>query len=320
VNVTKRRPAVISALALMLVCAPSVAMPQETGQAATPTFRSAVDLVSVAAVVRDKRGRFARNLRKEDFVVDEGGTRREILEFRADDNAPIRVALLFDVSGSMRLSDRLDEARQAARHLLGALSLGRDADEAAVFSFDMNLQSLQPFTADAGAIESALARVEPYGQTSLYDAIAKTAQRVADTCPGDPRRRAVVVFTDGLDTSSELLPEKVAAIASAIDVPVYVMTVVSASNYEDRGAHGAAPDSALRALAQWTGGDLFVTSAPAHESVAARQIVDELRHQYVLAFNASAAQGWHPLDVKTRDRDLTVRARRGYAAGVRVGS
>jgi len=73
-------------------------------------------------------------------------------------------------------------------------------------------------------------------------------------------------------------------------------------------------------LAQWTGGDLFVTSAPAHESVAARQIVDELRHQYVLAFAASPATGWRALDVKTRDRDLTVRARRGYAAGTRAGS
>jgi Ca-activated chloride channel family protein len=282
-----------------------------------------VDVVSVAAVVRDKRGRFAANLTKEDFLVEEAGVRRDILQFHADTNAPVRVALLFDVSGSMRMSDRIEEARQAARHVLGALRLGGAADEAAVFSFDMNLQSLQPFTIDAGAIETALARVAPYGQTSLYDAIAQTARRVADTRLGDPHRRAVVVFTDGVDTSSLLTPEQVSAIASEIDVPVYVMTVVSPSDHEDRGdrgARGAATDSTLRRLAQWTGGDLFVTSAPAHESVAARQIVDELRHQYVFAFAASPANGWHALDVKTRDRDLTVRARRGYAAGTRPGS
>jgi Ca-activated chloride channel family protein len=277
-------------------------------------------VVSVAAVVRDKKGRFAANLKKDDFIVHEAGVRREIVDFHADTNAPVRVALLFDVSGSMRLLDRLEEARQAARHLLGALRLGAAADEAAVFSFDMNLQSLQPFTADAGAIENALARVTPYGQTSLYDAIAQTARRVADTRPGDPHRRAVVVFTDGVDTSSLLTPEQVSAIASEIDVPVYVVTVVSPADYEDRGVRNAVPDSVLRTLAQWTGGDLFVTSAPAHESVAARQIVDELRHQYVLAFPASPAAGWHPLDVKTKDRDLTVRARRGYAAGTRAGS
>jgi Ca-activated chloride channel homolog len=274
--------------------------------------------------VRDKHGRFAPNLKKQDFIVQEAGVMRDIVEFRADTNAPVRVALLFDVSGSMRVSDRIEEARQAARHVLSALRLGPDGqlnnDEAAVFSFDMNLQSLQPFTADAGAIETALSRVTPYGQTSLYDAIAQTARRVADTRPGDPHRRAVVVFTDGVDTSSQLTPEQVSAIASEIDVPVYVMTVVSPSDHEDRGAHGAAPESDLRTLAQWTGGDLFVTSAPAHESVAARQIVDELRHQYVIAFNASPAAGWHALDVKTRDRDLTVRARRGYGPGTRAGS
>ena len=310
---TTCRTAVISSLTLLLFCAPSLATTQDaSSQTAKPTFRSAVDLVSVAAVVRDKRGRFARYLRKEDFVVEEGGVRRQLLEFRADDNAPVRLALLFDVSGSMRLGDRLEAARQASRHVLGALRLSAGTDEAAVFSFDMNLQSLQPFTADAGAIENALEHVAPYGQTSLYDAIAQTAKHLGDARPGDAHRRAVVVFTDGLDTSSLLTPEQVSAIASEIDVPVYVMTVVSIGEHEQAVSM---PDSPLRNLAQWTGGDLFVTSAPAHESVAARQIVDELRHQYVLAFNASPKDGWHSLDVKTRDRDLTVRARRGYAAG-----
>jgi hypothetical protein len=117
-----------------------------------------------------------------------------------------------------------------------------------------------------------------------------------------------------------MTPAQVSAIASEIDVPVYVVTVVSPSEHEDRSARKSAPDSPLRTLAQWTGGDLFMTSAPAHESVAARQIVDELRHQYVIAFAASPAAGWRPLNVKTRDRDLTVRARRGYAAGTRAGS
>ena len=310
------RAAATIALTLLTVCVPSVATPGIASQTAQPTFRSAVDRVSVAAVVRDKRGRFARNLRKEDFVVEEAGARREILEFHSEENAPMRVALLFDVSGSMRMATRLENARQAARHVLAAMKLG--ADEAAVFSFDMNLQSLQPFTADAGAIESALARVQPYGQTSLYDAIANTSRRVAERGPGDTRRRAVVVFTDGMDTSSELKPEQVSAIASEIDVPVYVITVVSQVDRD--GETVDAPEGPLRALARWTGGALFVTSSPAHESVAARQIVDELRHQYVLAFNASPAKGWHPLDVKTKDRDLTVRARSGYAAGTRAGS
>ena len=311
--------AATTALTLFALCLPAIATPQDaSSQPAKPTFRSAIDLVSVAAVVRDKRGRFARNLKKEDFIVEEGGTRRDVIEFRSDDNAPVRVALLFDVSGSMRLASRLEDARQAARHVLGAMRLAENGDEAAVFAFDMNLQSLQPFTANAGAIENALSRVVPYGQTSLYDAIAQTAKQVAGNRPGDPHRRAVVVFTDGEDTSSLMKPEQVSAIASAIDVPVYVMTVVSQVE-RDRG-EGSEEETPLQSLARWTGGSLFVTSAPAHESIAARQIVDELRHQYVLAFNASANAGWRSLQVKTKDRDLTVRARSGYTAGMRSGS
>jgi Ca-activated chloride channel homolog len=313
------RSALTSALTLLLLYVPSLAVSQETpSQAAKPTFRSAVDLVSVAAVVRDKRGRFARNLKKEDFVVDEGGTRREIVDFRSDENAPVRVALLFDVSGSMRLSSRLEGARQAARHLLSALNLASGADEAAVFSFDMNLQSLQPFTADVSAIETAIAKVEPYGQTSLYDAVADTARSVAAAGAVSRHRRAVVVFTDGLDTSSLMKPEEVSAIASGIDVPVYVVTVLSQGERDREDARDE--ENPLGSLARWTGGNLFVTSAPAHESVAARQIVDELRHQYVLAFSAAATKGWRPLDVKTKNRDLTVRARSGYTAGARAGS
>ena len=77
----------------------------------------------------------------------------------------------------------------------------------------------------------------------------------------------------------------------------------------------AATAGGLRDLARWTGGELFTMSAPAHVSVSARQIVGELRHQYLLAFEASALPGWRSLEVRARSRDLTVRARSGYTAG-----
>src|SRR5262249_4908073 len=213
---------------------------------------------------------------------------------RADDSAPVRVAVLFDVSGSMRLASRLEDARAAARQVLSTLRLGSADDEAAVYSFDMNLQSLQSFTTDAGAIEKALERVAPYGQTSLYDAIALTADDVSASRAGDPRRRAVIVFTDGLDTSSALTPKRVSGLAAAIDVPVYVMTGLSDME-RDTESQSVLAETPLRDLARATGGELFVTSAPAHENVAARQIVDELRHQYVLAITATAGMGWHGL-------------------------
>ncbi len=319
--------AATTALVSLLVCSPAVAFQQTSSSPAKPTFRSAVDLVSIAAIVRDRHGRFARGLRKEDFVIEEEGARRQIVDFRADENAPVRVALLFDVSGSMRLATRLDDARQTARHFLSALRLGSSSspweapgDEVAVFSFDMNLQSLQSFTSDEGAIEKAISRVAPYGQTSLYDAIALTAEEVANTAQGDPHRRAVVVLTDGIDTSSRLSPEKVSALASSIDVPVYVITVASDVDrdaIEREYSLSAKAEGALRTLSHLTGGEAFVTSAPAHESIAARQVVEELRHQYVLAVAATSGSGFHTLLVKTRQKDLTVRARSGYSAGDR---
>lgn len=305
-----------AALPLLMIVAPSVVSLSAASPQQPPTFRSSVDVVTVAAVVRDRHGHFARDLSKNDFIVEDAGHPRPIVEFHADQDAPVRIALLFDVSGSMRLARRLDEARDAARQLLDALRLNSGSDRAAVFSFDMNLQSLQPFTSDPSAIDRALTRVAPYGQTSLYDAIALTAHEVVADGTRDSARRAVVVFTDGVDTSSELSPDRVAAIASAIDVPVYVVVIMAPSEYQDQMAgerqHSDLPAGTLRHLAEWTGGELFLTSAPAHESVAARQIVDELRHEYVFAFNASTGGGWHPLQVKMKDRSLTVRARSGY--------
>jgi VWFA-related protein len=279
-------------------------------------FRSAVDLVSVAAVVRDRKGRFVADLSREDFIVLEGGQRRPIVGFEAESDAPVKVAILFDVSGSMRGS-KTDNARDAARHLLGAL---KGSDQAAVFSFDARLRRVRQFTSDFNSLGSSLDDVDtPYGQTSLYDAIAETARDVATAAAVKgkfPRRAAVVVLTDGVDTHSRLKPEEVSAIASEIDVPVYILTVVSSVDdphmfdAPDEGAAGG-----LRDLAQWTGGELFVVSAPASTSVAARQIVSELRHQYLLAFEASPLRGWRSLEVKARGRDLTVRARSGYTAG-----
>ena len=156
----------------------------------------------------------------------------------------------------------------------------------------------------------------PFGATSLHDAIARTAERVGAR---EGRHRAVVVFTDGHDNSSRLTPGEVSGIASSIDVPVYVFAVVPSidnpltefsTNVESSSFTGALGD-----LAAWTGGDVFVASTPAARSAAAQQIVDELRHQYLIAFESSGASGWHPLVVRARNKDLTVRARSGYIAG-----
>ena len=130
------------------------------------------------------------------------------------------------------------------------------------------------------------------------------------------------MLTDGIDTRSRLTSEQVSAIASGIDIPVYIVAVMSPIDDPSQAVSVTAEvqSGGLANLARWTGGELFISSAPAHASIAARQIVDELRHQYVLAFEASTRPGWRPLEVRARDRDLTVRSRAGYTVGGTSGN
>jgi Ca-activated chloride channel homolog len=277
-----------------------------------PTFRSSVDLVRVTAVVRDHKGRFVQDLTVHDFDVLDSGVSTPIADFHRDSSG-VSVALLFDVSGSME--GQLSNAREAARHVLSWLEPVRD--EAAVFTFDTHLDEVVPFTEGLKTLPESLGRVVPFGATSLHDAIAQTARRVGAR---EGRRRAVVVLTDGNDNSSRLSPPEVSGIASVIDVPVYVFGIVpSIDNPSSELATTSVSHSALAGplanLAAWTGGHVVTASTPGQRSAAARQIIDELRHQYLIAFESSRHPGWHPLVVRARQKDLTVRARSGYMAG-----
>jgi len=276
------------------------------------TFKSSVDLVRISAIVRDHKGRFVQDLSARDFEILDAGQPRRIADFRRD-FAGVSVALLFDVSGSMEA--RLTDAREAANHVLSWFEA--DRDEAAIFTFDTQLQEIAPFTVGLKMLPGSMAAVTPFGATSLHDAVAQTARRVGTR---DGRRRAVIVLTDGNDNASHLPPSEVSAIASAIDVPVYILGIVAsidnpaADERTSTAAHSALAGP-LTDLAAATGGHVFIASTPAQRSLAARQIVDELRHQYLLAFEASGNPGWHPLVIRARDKDLTVRARNGYVAG-----
>ena len=312
------------ALAVQSGAAPAAAQkpsarPQTEKQAPAPRFRSSVDVVSIAAVVRDRKGRFVKHLSRKDFEIIEGGVRRPILDFRAEPDTPVKLGVLIDVSGSMRVGKRTADAKAAAKHVFAGLS---GSDQAAVFTFDTVLTQAQAFTSNRKALDSALDTAEqPFGQTSLYDAIAQTSRTVAAASSGRrgvPHRSAVIVITDGIDTRSRMSPSEVSIVASGMDVPVYIITVVATvddprENPEDHRAIAVASD--LEELARRTGGDLYISSSPAQASMAARELVSELRHQYVLAFEASSRAGWRPLEVRTRQASLVVRARTGYSGG-----
>jgi Ca-activated chloride channel family protein len=277
-----------------------------------PTFKSGVDLVRVTAIVRDHKGRFVQDLTVHDFEVLDGGSRRPITEFSRDSSG-VSVALLFDISGSME--GKLPNAREAAQHVLSWLDPARD--EAAIFTFGTHLDEVVPFTEGLKTLPTSMGSVVPFGETSLHDAIAQTARRVGAR---EGRHRAVVVLTDGSDNASRLTPPEVSGIANEIDVPVYLFGIVPlidnpSSELSTMTVARSALAGPLADLAARTGGHMFVASSPGQRSGAARQVIDELRHQYLIAFESSGNPGWHQLVVRARQKDLTVRARNGYLAG-----
>ena len=274
------------------------------------TFKSGVDLVSVTAVVRDKKGKVVRSLDTRDFVVAEDGKTRKIISIQSDANAPASIAFLVDSSGSMALG----AARQSSRHICDWVlaTMDKQKDDAALLSFDTRLITLREFTGSFEHVRTGLDEIGAWGATSIYDAIAGTSARVADRARN---RRAVIVLTDGADNWSSYTPQEVAWIASTIDVPVYVFAVGDGVNAEAAAANPKAEYSPLADLARATGGDFFVANSPALAVTGITRLVDELRHQYLIAFEPSSAAGMRRIEISTKKRDLRVSSRKWYAGG-----
>jgi Ca-activated chloride channel family protein len=266
-----------------------------------PTFSTSVALVPITAVVRDGKSRIVGGLERDDFQVLENSQPRRILEFRATNDGPVSIGLLFDTSGSMR-GKALGKGRAVVDRLLTLINPA--SDEVALFTFDKALRQDTPFVGEAAAIRGALDLSHAWGTTSIYDAIADAARRVSAQASS---RRALVVITDGVDTSSTMTPIDVSALASATDVPVYVLPVHNPRRQPTISITGDLAD-----LAYWTGGDLLPATGPDQMDHAVAALIAELRQQYFLAIEAEPASGWYRLDVSARRRGLSVRTRSGY--------
>jgi Ca-activated chloride channel homolog len=288
--------------ALLILAAPLTAEAQT--QSDQPTFRAGVDLVTVAAVVRDKQGKVVPSLTKDDLTVLDGGEARRIVEFQPDANGPISVGLLIDSSGSMSGSSHLSQ--RVGEILLGQLNARRDA--AALMTFDTRLLTLRGFTNDFEQLRDAFCEVDAFGATSIYDAIAGAAGVVDKHTR---QRRAVLVVTDGSDNWSTYTPEEVAWIASTIDVPVYVLavTAVAPGRPETHTAGGELGD-----IARATGGAYFVADTETRQAIAIARVVEDLRHQYLIAFEPSSSARLRPIEIRMRKSTHKVRARQWYSA------
>jgi VWFA-related protein len=312
--------------ALVLLLASSLLSGQEPSPAQVrpapqATFKSGVEVVTVSVSVRDDEGKVIQNLTRSDFEVFDSGFKKAIRDFFVGDS-PVSLAILLDISGSMAVGGNMDRAREAVA--VATKNLRRDTDEGALFTFDSELRQVVGFTTDTRRIHNASLKGKPWGQTSLYDAVGHAARAVANR---SNKHRALLVISDGVDTASRMSAAEVSGIASSIDVPVYLLRVVNpldhpGGEFEVIETDGRTAQAATLAdLARWTGGDIRVSSVPAHTSMAIQDLFTELRHQYLITFEPGARPGWHPLEIRTRKKSLVVHARGGYmSAPTRSGS
>jgi VWFA-related protein len=263
--------------------------------------------------VRDGRGRAVHGLTPADFEVRDNGELRPVISVHADRHSPLSLAFLIDTSGSMQIGSKIEMARKTIEMVLAQLRDGED--EVGIFTFDSALHEHEPFTADLGKVKDSLSLFEPFGTTSLYDATAATSRRLADR---SATHKAVIVLTDGVDTSSTLTAPEVSGIAGSIDVPVYIVATLPAIDQRAvEGLEGAPRSEAgdLRDLAEWTGGRLVFASTMVDSAVLAVTLVNELRQQYVLAIEAASAHEWRRLDIRVKHPASIVKARSGYFGG-----
>jgi VWFA-related protein len=319
--VTRRILRVATAGLLLTAASPSLSTSLFAQEPPRAIFKASVEVVTVSAAVRNSKGRVIKDLTKADFELYDSGARTEIKDVYFGDS-PISLAILLDISGSMAVGGNIDRAREA----IGMVSanLRSQQDEAALFTFDSKLQEVIGFTTDLERVRARSLEGKPWGVTSLFDAIEETARLVGERAN---KHRALLVVTDGVDTGSKLTPAQVSGVASSIDVPVYLLAVVNPADHPE-GEFQVRPTDAktsqqgeLADLARWTGGDLRYASVPSHLVEAVRDILTELRFQYLITFEPGARSGWHPIEIRTRKRDLTVHARGGYMSGpLRSGS
>ena len=260
------------------------------------TFSSGIEAVRVDVLITDN-GRIVRSLRPADFEVLDNGVLQQI-DFGSFEELPVNVILALDMSQSM-VGERLQHLRAAGRSVLDGL---RGDDRAALVTFSQMLRLAQGLTRDAARLREALDRIQPAGATSLVDGVYG-AMTLAGS---DAGRDLLLVFSDGVDTSSFMTPPRVLESARRIDATVYCVTV-----------RGAGRSEFLRDLSDQTGGSVVEIASTTDLQKTFVGILDEFRQRYLLSYTPRGVsrEGWHRLQVRVKNRRGTVTARAGYMAG-----
>ena len=290
-------------------------------EAEAPTFSetSSAEYVMLPVLVTDKSGRFIDGLKKNDFVIRVEDSRVDFDTFERDQSAPVSFAFLVDTSGSMGVANKLENAKNAIRSLIAGHQAG---DDFALFAFsEGEVRLVQDFSPEPAKLLRALGDLEASGQTALFDAVAATPGKMLK---GRNNKRAILLFTDGVDNASELTPAQMAEILQHVSVPVYAIGMKNAA-FDTLSAQERRELSVdtLQMLASSSGGRMHLVAGDEDLRPLAAQISSEARQQYLLGF-APSGKG----DVKYRvvfvsvakSGSWIVRTRRGYRGTAPGGS
>jgi Ca-activated chloride channel homolog len=283
--------------------------------ALVPSFSARTARVTLSATAVDSRGRPVQDLKPNELRIFEDGRPQKLEHFSSATDSRARILLLMDASGSMNGALKTTSTHMAAVQILGALQA---RDEAALAAFDNKYWGVVRFTTDRGAILKAMDEIEPYGSTALHDALEHAARDLSSHGEG---RRAVVVITDGVDTSSKRTPDEVIATSRALDVPIYGLAVLSplddpASDRftgRERPAAATAGSQMLARYAGLSGGASFAVSDFPGLQKAALRIASELKFQYRLGYDPPPGPArFRRVEVRATRKGVVVRTRSGY--------
>ncbi len=268
-----------------------------------------VTRVNMLFTVSDKKGRFITDLGKSDFEVFENKKPQEVLEFTAESDLPLRLAILIDTSNSIR--DRFRFQQEAATDFVRSV-VRIKRDKAIVVSFDTSAELVADLTDDTQKLENAIRELRPGGGTALYDAIFYACRdKLMLDQPLYKFRRAMVVLSDGDDNVSRYTRDQALEMAQKADVVIYTIST-NISRIETDG------DKVLKYFAAETGGQAFFPFKATDLAQSFENIANELRHQYNLFYRPEPliTDGkYHNVLLKVRGRkDLMVRCRKGYYA------
>jgi VWFA-related protein len=288
-----------------------------------------VDVVSILASVRDKKGALIPNLEKNDFTVLEDGKSQEIKYFTRETDLPLTIGLLVDVSGSQR--NLIDIERNAASQFFTQVL--RKKDEAFLIQFGEESELLQDYTSSTRLLSAGLNQLRvssgvggfgpgpvptaggPRG-TVLYDAIFLAANDKLRTEVG---RKVIVVITDGVDQGSRLTLNQAVEAAQKADAVIYSIDYSDPSAYGGYGMvfGGGGGEGYLRKMSDETGGHVFKVDRKHSLDDIFKQLQEEMRTQYAIGYtpqNDTKDGSYRKLDIKTGNKDLKVQARKGYYA------